>query len=162
MKKKCLFLVILLCLTSSLFSAEKNTSDKQELPQAIQDLRRFEIITLGSMPFVTMDISLAYTGYKNIIKKDANIQISPFGAFKYDPETDGKFFESDCGKMILWTVAASVLVGTIDFSINLGRRTSINSKNKKNAEKNIIISDLENDSSATKLSVPKKNGKEKE
>ena len=35
-----------------------------EFPQFLKDARRFEIITLGALPFVTLDTTLAYSTYR--------------------------------------------------------------------------------------------------
>ena len=35
--------------------------DDKEFPQTLKDLRRFEIITLGALPFVTLDTTLVYS-----------------------------------------------------------------------------------------------------
>lgn len=160
MKKKFIFLTLLFFLFNTFIFAEEQITSQKETSQVVHDLRRFEIITLGSMPFVTMDLSLGYTAWKNIVEGDKNVSISPFGAYKYDPEKDGDFLKSDCGKMISATLITSICVGAIDFTVNIIKRHSINSKNKKNAEKNIIITDLENDPDATKLSLPENREKE--
>ena len=57
-------LLNLLPLAPGLFADSTSTSpapyEKEEFPDFLHDLRRFEIITLGSLPFVTLDTSLAY------------------------------------------------------------------------------------------------------
>ena len=47
----------------------------EEFSQVAKDIRRFEIITLGSMPFVTLDTMLVYSGIKYF---ETNKFISPF------------------------------------------------------------------------------------
>ena len=50
-------------LSFSAFGEESNgkTDKTDEVPQGIQDFRRFEIISLGAMPFVTLDVTLGYS-----------------------------------------------------------------------------------------------------
>ena len=60
--------------TSFMFGAETKNPEpynKEEMPQTLQDLRRFEIITLGAMPFVMLDTTLGYSIY-HTVKKDLN------------------------------------------------------------------------------------------
>ena len=50
------------------FSEEKDTTPKpyedNEFPQTLKDIRRFEIITIGALPFVTLDTTLVYSNYR--------------------------------------------------------------------------------------------------
>lgn len=156
MKRKLIFMFILISIISSQIFAEENASLQNEKAQFLSDMRRLEVISLGALPFVTMDVSLVYTGIKSVTNDDSTNKITPtpFAQFKYDPETDGAFWSSDCGKVIMYSAIASLSVGLTDYVIHLIKRGTFSSKNKKNTEKNIIISDLENDPDATKLSLP--------
>ena len=62
---KILIFSFLFNLTVPAFSADTSTSpkpyDSEELPQTFKDIRRFEIITLGALPFVTLDTTLVFS-----------------------------------------------------------------------------------------------------
>ena len=66
MKKTVAFIILLSLFMNFSFSAfaedagNKN-DNSDEIPQSLQDFRRLEIITLGAMPFVTLDVTLGYS-----------------------------------------------------------------------------------------------------
>ena len=75
MKSKMLFVtfVLLFAAAVNVFGQSNSNTNKtdttpepyreDEFSQGLKDLRRFEIITLGSMPFITLNSSIAYNGY---------------------------------------------------------------------------------------------------
>jgi hypothetical protein len=70
MKKKLIakILIFSLLLNTALPVFSEDTTPKpyedDELPQTLKDIRRFEIITIGALPFVTLDATLAYSTYR--------------------------------------------------------------------------------------------------
>ena len=71
MKKKSIILKILffsLILNSVMPVFSEDTTpleyDNSTMPQGLKDLRRFEIVTLGSIPFVTLDAGIVYSGIR--------------------------------------------------------------------------------------------------
>ena len=74
MKRKSIILKILLfslILNSTIPVFSEDTTpleyDSSSMPQGLKDLRRFEIITLGSLPFVTLDAGIVYSGMKDTV-----------------------------------------------------------------------------------------------
>jgi len=168
MKKfgKVILLILIFSLTANLFSEEKknNEEDKTLTEQILADARRFEIITFGALPFVTMDYSLVYSFYHVNIKKDAKEvgveKVSPFLALNSVDisskdlsfaEKSDIFWKSSTGQVIIGSVISSAVVGLADLGIRIARRNIKTSRRLKNAQKNIVISDLENDPDATRL-----------
>lgn len=159
--RKFLITVLILSLSFNLFSEEKKSDAEISLTEQIfLDARRFEIITLGSLPFVTMDYSLVYSAiYKG--KKDGIDSISPFLSLTYKPSSENlsgsekwnEFWDSNAGQVIIGSVISSAIVGVADLGIRIVKRNITTSRRLKNAQKNIVISDLENDPDAIKLPV---------
>ncbi len=122
MKKK-IFFIFLVSIFSSfyLYSQNKSTQAKpyqeDEFNQGLQDLRRFEIITLGSMPFVTMDTAIVYNGYKYITKKADTF--NPLATASYNPE--------EMKKVIITSICISAGIGLTDFLIRIIKR-KVNNK----------------------------------
>ena len=67
-KKSFIFKIVLISLILNIscpvFAQSSIKEEEDETPLFIKDLRRFEIITLGSLPFVLLDSTLVYSGIK--------------------------------------------------------------------------------------------------
>jgi hypothetical protein len=164
--RKIIFLICFL----SVFSVQAFCSDDHtpepintdEIPQGLKDFRRFEIISLGAMPFVMMDVSLGFSTYKTIIG-ETGYTPTPFLSLSFKPSSEGlsssekwaEFVESDCFKVIISSVIISGTIGLSDYIINLVKRNSIRRRNTLSAEKNIIINSIADDPTAIKLQLPK-------
>lgn len=96
-----------------------------EFPQTLKDLRRFEIITLGALPFVIFDANIAYAGYK-YIKNDFDKQ--------YIPSLNNKHSSEEQVGILLASVGICIGIGLIDYFINLFKR---NSKKERNENINV-------------------------
>lgn len=119
------FLILFVSCRSFLFAAENTTAEKYqegEFPQWAMDLRRTEIITFGSLPLVTLGTSLAYGGilfasgavseFPNPFSKDSSAALS-----------------SDQQMQVFFiSLGTSLLLGIIDYVINLIRRSSSQSR----------------------------------
>ena len=118
-----LFLVFSLG-TQQLFAEDSSsaTYDDINFPQWVRDLRRTEIITLGSLPFVTLWATVGYSLYE-------------YGEFRnpLDKSTDG-FTEDDQWKIIKMSAATCVALGLTDLTINLIARARKESRLKKERE----------------------------
>lgn len=117
----------------------------KEFPQALKDLRRFEIITLGSMPFVMLDVEIGYAGYL-CVKNDFDTEYLTgiFGSKDYT--------EEEQKKIILTSLGISAGIGVVDFVIN-----KIKSSFKKKTGKvtgNINVIPIEEDPDATRIIFP--------
>ena len=144
MKRKSIILKILLfslILNSTIPVFSEDTTpleyDSSSMPQGLKDLRRFEIITLGSLPFVTLDAGIVYSG----IRWANNGFDSAYST------------EEQIG-ILLTSIGISISIGLTDYIINLVKRS-----NKKNREKllnqSIIITPLSQDDTATPINIDK-------
>ncbi len=123
--KKCRFLFALTLLvfsSSPIFAADTSSSasyDDINFPQWTRDLRRTEIITFGSLPFVTIWTTAAYS-------------LAVKGTFHnpLDKSTSG-FTEDDQKKIIAIAAGTSLCLGLADLTINLITRSVRKSKQKK-------------------------------
>lgn len=95
--------------------------DKDEIPEPLQDLRRFEIITLGSMPFITMDAAMVYNGYKYATGKADTF--NPLATADYKPD--------EMKRIILTSLCISAGIGVSDYVIRLIKRKSSQKKLKQ-------------------------------
>lgn len=92
--------------------------DTDEIPEVITDIRRFEVITLGSLPFVALDTSLVYSSIK-YVKGDSNKFPNPFSS----SEDNGYTVEEQ--KALLWTcLGISAGIGISDYLIRLFKKNS--------------------------------------
>lgn len=107
-------LMFILLLQSRLFGQE-------EFSQPLQDLRRFEIITLGAMPFVTMDTAIIFNGIKFASGKSQTF--NPLATADYTPQ--------EMKTVILTSLCISAGIGITDFVIRIIKR---NHKNKRNID----------------------------
>ena len=125
MKKTFLLIFAFLILFSKLpLSAADSLSsggtwDDLNPPQWAKDLRRTEIITLGSLPFVTIWTTLGYS-------------LAVLGEFHnpLDKSTDG-FDDTDQMNIIKISAATCLGLGLFDLGFNLVKRTAA----KKNLQK---------------------------
>lgn len=100
---------------------------KGETPQWAKDLRRAEIITLGSIPFVTIWTMLAYSAITkgkivNPLSKDSS----------------DSFDEADQGRILGIACSVSLALGLTDFTINLIQRMIEKNKASKEINENAI------------------------
>lgn len=124
------------CLKAFCQSTTPEPYNEEEFPQALKDLRRFEIITLGSLPFVTMDVGLV----KSSIDKAKGVEgakISPF------PSIEGKEPEEFFKDPQIWaSLGISVAIGVTDYIVQVSKRNKLKKiTNNQNAINIISISE---------------------
>ena len=104
---------------SSLHADTAANFDDIEFPQWAKDLRRTEIITFGSLPFVTLWTTVGYSLYE-------------YGEFRnpLDKSTDS-FTEDDQWKIIKISAATCLALGLTDLTINLITRAQKESRLRK-------------------------------
>ena len=86
---KILIFSLLLNISVPAFAADTTPKpyDNDELPQTMKDIRRFEIITLGALPFVTLDTTLAYSTWRYVQHDfDSAYQPDIFAASSFSQE----------------------------------------------------------------------------
>lgn len=146
---KLVLFAFIINLSSPLLAEESETKSKtveeEEIPQSLKDLRRFEIITLGALPFVVLDSTLVYSGIK-YIQNDFSSQ--------YKPGFNQKFSKDEQLGIVLTSIGISIGIGITDLIVNLVKRN----KKKKNQElmenNSILIMPIAQDPDAIKLDKP--------
>lgn len=125
--KKTVFFLLLSVFLISIFPqkaiADTATNfDDIKFPQWAKDLRRTEIITFGSLPFVTLWTIVGYSIYE-------------YGEFRnpLDKSTDS-FTEDDTWKIIKLSSAFCLGLGLTDLTINLITRARKESKMRRQRE----------------------------
>ena len=127
--KRLLFTVLSLFLffaASNCFaqSNQTNTTPEpytdNEFAQPFKDLRRFEIITLGAMPFITLDSAIVYNGYKYATGK----------AEKFNPLATADYSQKEMEKIIITSLCISAGIGLSDYIINLIKRNRVKKRLK--------------------------------
>ena len=131
--------VLLLISFSSLLFADSTTPEpygENEFPDWANYLRRYEVITLGSLPFTTMTVTTIYTLYRYIDNDfDKNYIPNPLALTSSAANLD-----SDEQKFILLTaIGTSIVAGTVDLIIHVIKKEKAKKKNAQIFEKDVII-----------------------
>ena len=136
--KKFIALLLLISFSSLLFanSTSPEPYGENEFPDWANYLRRYEVITLGSLPFTTMTVTTIYTLYRYIDNDfDKNYIPNPLALTSSAANLD-----SDEQKMILMTaIGTSILAGTVDLIIHVIKKEKAKKKNAQIFEKDVII-----------------------
>lgn len=122
MKLKKLFIGALIIFSLSqagLFSQSNQTKNTEPKPysedefiQPLEDLRRFEIITLGSMPFITLNTAIVFNGINYATGKSS--KFNPLATADYKPD--------EMKTVILTSLCISAGIGITDFVIRVVKR----------------------------------------
>ena len=119
----------------------------EEFSQVAKDIRRFEIITLGSMPFVTLDTMLVYSGIKYF---ETNKFISPFAN-----AADGGYTKEEQKKLLLTSLGISVGIAVTDLIVQIVKRNKV-SKTSRESANGLQIIPIEEDPDAVKIQLEEK------
>lgn len=150
MKK--IYLILSLFLISSFFNpvfADSTTAkpyDTEEFPQGLQDLRRLEIISLGALPFVTLDTTLVYSGIRYA-------QHNFDSAYQPDIFSKSSFSTDEQVGLILSSVGISVGIGLSDYIVRLIKRSKKKKIDKVKYE-DINIYPISQDPEAVLIKMP--------
>lgn len=152
--KKIIFFTVLISLLSSSFPVFSETPEpyqKEEFPGILHDIRRAEIITLGSMPFITFSATLGYSFGKYASHNfDSSYFVNPFSS------TDENSFSTDEQIGILLTsLGISAGIGLTDFIVHTIKRNNRQKKLKKQKNTEIQITPIREDPDAIKINPPK-------
>lgn len=160
MKKKLLAKILifslLLNITVPVFS-EDNTPkpyNEDEFPQALKDLRRFEIITIGSLPFVTLDTTLVYSNYR-YAKHNFD------EAYKPDIFSASSYSQEEQRGIILTSVGICVGIGLTDLIVQLVKRGSKKRKAQVNYD-DIAVIPISKDEEASVIPLPGESSEEEQ
>lgn len=109
-----ILVLLFFCAVNFSFAADSSTTaepyKKNEFPMWAKDIRRTEIITFGSLPFVTLWVTVGYSAIVN-------------GEFHNPLDKSSSSFSSDDQKTIIKIAALSSLaLGFTDLTINLIQR----------------------------------------
>ena len=137
------FFALLTIVSFSTFADDLTISDaepynQKSIPQWVKDMRRGEIITLGSWPFTTLMVSLSYS-FAMFASHDWDSSY-----FRNPFSSSGEGYSFDEIKGILLTSAAiSVGIGVTDLIVQVVKREK--ARKKRNAEqlKNITVTPVE-------------------
>lgn len=86
--------------------------DNDELPQTMKDIRRFEIITLGALPFVTLDTTLAYSTWR-YVQHDFD------SAYQPDIFAASSFSQEEQRNLILTSLGVCIGIGLTDLIVQI-------------------------------------------
>ena len=138
--KKFISILLLISFSSLLFanSTSPEPYGENEFPDWANYLRRYEVITLGSLPFTTMTVTTIYTLYRYIDNDfDKNYIPNPLALTSSAANLD-----SDEQKMILMTaIGTSIVAGTVDLIIHVIKKEKAKKKNAQIFERDVIIQD---------------------
>lgn len=123
---------------------------EDEFPAFMYDLRRAEIITLGSMPFITLGTSLGYSFGKYAYHGfDANYFSNPFAKTE-----EAMYSPDEQVGIILTSLGISLGIGITDFIVQSIKRNEKQKKLKNNNNSPIKITPISEDPDAVKVTLP--------
>ena len=145
--KKIISLLLIITFSTCLFANTNSTSPEpytdDEFPDWANYLRRYEVITLGSLPFTTLSVTTFYGLYRYIDHDfDKNYIPNPF-AFT----SSAANLDKDEQKLILFSaIGVSLVAGTVDLIIHIVKKEKAKKKNAEIFKKDVIIKDKTEDS----------------
>jgi hypothetical protein len=132
-------MLILICFTACLVYTQTPPPNKvtpvpytsDEFPDWARQIRRTEIITIGSLPFTTLGISTIY-GLFRYVKNNFNPEYIPNPLAK--SSSAANLDEEEQKNIVISAVTVSVVVGLIDLVITLIK----NAREKKSNERAVV------------------------
>lgn len=106
--------------------------DLSEFPQWTKDLRRFEIVSLGSVPFITFAVATSFSSYLYFSGENQQF-INPFARSSYSEKEQMQIF--------FFSIGTGVFIGLTDLTINIIKRRAERKRAMriKAAEDQIIV-----------------------
>ena len=162
MKKKLIASIIYLSLFANLtpvFAADtKSTTpepyEEDEFPSWLKDLRRAEIITLGAMPFITLNTSLCYSfGNYAFHNFDSDYFLNPFA----QGSDTSSYTSGEQAGILLTSLGICLGIGITDFIVHSVKRSNQKKKMRTQKKGNINIESVADDPEATKILPPPAN-----
>ena len=162
MKKKLIASIICLSLFANLtpvFAADtKSTTpepyEEDEFPSWLKDLRRAEIITLGAMPFITLNTSLCYSfGNYAFHNFDSDYFLNPFA----QGSDTSSYTSGEQAGILLTSLGLCLGLGITDFIVHSVKRSNQKKKMCTQKKGNINIESVADDPEATKILPPPAN-----
>lgn len=160
MKKFLPFILILVSFSQFCFAQSSSESeepvpyDEKEIPYWVEQARRTEIITLGSLPFVTIGVSLGYSIY-NCAQHNWD------GSYFANPFTKGaNATQQDQINILVASSLVAVGIGVTNLTINLIKHHKEKKDSQQILQENVKITTIENELNI--VPVPEKYNREKE
>lgn len=157
MKVKKIIAVFLLAIFSSKIFSEEIKAEpyrSDEFPQFMKDLRRAEIITLGSLPFVTITATLVYS----TIRWGMNDFKS--GAFPnpFVKASKGGFTQKEQIGILCTSIGISFAIGITDLIVMVVKRKNAEKRKLQSEKENapIIVVPIQEDETATRIPIPER------
>ena len=159
MKKKLIASIICLSLFANLtpvFAADtKSTTpepyEEDEFPSWLKDLRRAEIITLGAMPFITLNTSLCYSfGNYAFHNFDSDYFLNPFA----QGSDTSSYTSGEQAGILLTSLGICLGIGITDFIVHSVKRSNQKKIMRTQKKGNINIESVADDPEATKILPP--------
>lgn len=141
-------LLLNLCLPAFSEDTTPKPYDDDEFPQTLKDIRRFEIITLGALPFVTLDTTLAYSTYR-YAKNDFN------DAYKPDIFSSSSFSQDEQRGIILTSAGICLGIGITDLVVQIIKRNTKKRRKQINYD-DIAVLPISQDEDAYEIPLPAK------
>lgn len=141
MPKKMIALILLITFSFSVFAADTHTPepyDDNEFPSWSIDLRRSEIVSLGSLPFVTLGVTLGYSVFR-YVKNGFNSDYLPNPLAKSSAAAN---LNTDEQKGIFISSGIiSLVIGIIDYVISRieRRKADENSENERLRQQESVV-----------------------
>ena len=148
---KILIVSILFNLCFPIFSEDTTPKpyEEDEFPQTLTDIRRFEIITLGALPFVTLDTTIVYSNFR-YAQNDFD------SAYKPDIFSSSSFTQDEQKGIILTSLGICVGIGLSDLIVQLIKRSSKKRKQEINYD-DIAVIPIAEDEDASVIPLPENN-----
>ena len=150
---KIALLIIFFSFAQNVFAQSKTAEpySKDEFPSVLHDLRRAEIITLGSMPFITLNTSLMYSFGKFAAHGfDASYFTNPFST----ASDSSSYTQDEQVGIILTSIGVSLCIGITDFIVHSVKNSRLRKKAMQQKNKNITITPVSEDPDAVLLPQP--------
>ena len=148
------FMAIMLICTPCIAEDSSTTPEPykpDEFPQFMKDTRRAEIITLGALPFVTLDATLTYS-FIRYWQHDFSSDYAP-NPFAKSSDSNGFTTEEQTG-ILLTSIGISVGIGITDLIVTVIRRNAGKMRERKESEGPVKIKPIDEDKDAVKLPPP--------
>lgn len=161
MRRFFLSLLLFFTLLNPIFSAD--TKDHTPVPYSDtefstwqHDLHRAEIVTLGAMPFVVFDVTLAYSlGGWAFSGFDNSQFVNPFAK----SSDEASFSEGEQIGIVLVSLGICLGIGITDFIVHQVKRASLKKKLRTQRAGNTKIEKIQNSPDYTHIPAPPPNEK---
>jgi hypothetical protein len=144
-------LIVLPCCADDTTNTTPEPYKDDEFPQFMKDARRAEIITLGAMPFVTLNTTLGYSMLR-YWQHDFSSDYVP-NPFAKTSDSNG-FTEDEQKTILLTSIGISAGIGLTDLIVNIVKRNIARRKTLRENSGPVQITPIEQDKDAVQIQPP--------